>query len=82
MFFEDDLDAAVAAIFKDDGMADVNEDDGDLTCFPDTTVRDSNEGSRYDVSMLFFLPMFAFVTPPFVVDQGLFDFAMIVDVLF
>jgi hypothetical protein len=81
LFIEDDLDAAVAAIFKDDGVAKVDEDDGDLMRFPDTTARDSNKGSQYDVSILFFLLMFAFVTPPFVVDQRLFDFAMIVDVL-
>ncbi len=82
LFFEDDLDAAVVAIFKDNGVADVDEDDGDLTRFPDTTAQDSNKGSQYNISILFFLPMFAFVMPPFVVDQQLFDFAMIVDVLF
>ncbi len=82
LFFEDDLDAAIAAIFKDNGVADIDEDDRDLTHFPDTTARDSNEGSWYDISILFFLPMFAFVTPPFVVDRRLFNFAMIVDVLF
>jgi hypothetical protein len=81
LFFEDNLDAAIAAIFEDNGVANVDEDDGDLTRFPDTTARDSNEGSWYNVS-IFFLPMFAFVTPPFVVDRWLFDFAMIVDVLF
>jgi hypothetical protein len=68
LFFKDDLDAAIAAIFEDNGVADVDEDDGDLTRFPDTTARDSNKGSRYNVSILFFLPMFAFVMPPFVVD--------------
>ncbi len=82
MFFKDNLDAAIAVIFKDDGVANVDEDDRDLTQFPDTTERDSSKGSRYDVSILFFLPMFAIVTSPFVVDQWLFDFAMIVDVLF
>jgi hypothetical protein len=82
LLFKDNLDAAIAAIFEDDGVAHVDEDDGDLTRFPDMTVQDSNKGSRYDVSILFFLPMFAFVTPCFVVDRQLFNFAMIIDVLF
>jgi hypothetical protein len=69
LIFKDNLDAAVAAIFEDNGVANVDEDNGDLTHFPDTTAQDSNEGSRYDVSILLFLPMFAFVTPPFVVDR-------------
>jgi hypothetical protein len=53
VFFEDDLDAAFAAIFEDNGVANVDEDDGDLTRFPDTTAQDTNEGSRYDVSIFF-----------------------------
>jgi hypothetical protein len=46
LFFEDNLDVAIAAIFEDNGVANVDEDDGYLMRFPDTTVRDSNEGSQ------------------------------------
>ncbi len=42
--FKDDLDAADAAIFEDDVVADENEGDGDLPRFPDRTSRDSNKG--------------------------------------
>jgi hypothetical protein len=80
--FEDNLDAANAAIFEDDVVADKNEGDGDLSRFPDRTSRDSNEGSRFDASIFFFLPMFAFVRHSLVADRRLFDFAMILDVLF
>ncbi len=79
--FEDNLDVADAAIFEDDVVADENEGDGDLSRFPDRTSRDSNKGSRFDASF-FFLPMFAFVTRSLVADRRLFNFAMIVDVLF
>ncbi len=80
--FEDDLDVTDAAIFEDNVVANENEGDGDLSRFPDRTLRDSNKGSRFDTSIFFFLPMFAFVTRSLVADRQLFDFAMIVDVLF
>ncbi len=51
--FEDDLDAADAAIFEDDVVANENEGDGDLLRFPDRTLWDSNEGSRFDASFFF-----------------------------
>jgi hypothetical protein len=38
LFFKDNLYAAIAAIFEDNGVANVNEDDGDLMRFPDMTA--------------------------------------------
>ncbi len=44
-FFGDDLDAAVTAIFEDDGDADVDKDVGDFLHFPDPTARDNDNES-------------------------------------